>query len=194
MVIRTTAAARTASAAYSKTLSVLQESVFPRVVTYATHPLTITCTILLLVPLILDASNTSLALVLGNYTNVVSASVSSIVLLQSVHHIAHTRAMHQEHREEIAKLHQKIDALTVSTQTTQKASTPDEHSDNTEPRDDSSRRASSGGSGRKGSRGDASDGSATGTASGASTGTRARRRAATTSSSGSNHDGAHPAS
>lgn len=112
---------------YTQALALLTERVFPRVVTYATHPLTITGTILLLVPLILDASNTSLALVLGNYTNVVSASVSSIVLLQSVGHIAHTKAMHQEHREEIAKLHQKIDALTVSTtQSQQKVSTPDD--------------------------------------------------------------------
>lgn len=117
-----------AQATYNSVLSVLQEQIFPHVVTYATHPLIITGTILLLFPLILDASDTSLALVLGNYTNVVSASVSSIVLLQSVHHIAHTRAMHQEHREEIAKLHDKIDAMVQSQQSqpTQKASITDD--------------------------------------------------------------------
>ena len=84
----------------------LDDVAFPRVVAYATHPFTITATMLLLIPLILFASVTALALILGNYTNVVSAAVSSIVLLQSMRHREETKHLHRK----IDRLHEKFDA------------------------------------------------------------------------------------
>ena len=70
----------------------LDQVLFPRVVSYATHPLVIFLTMFLLVPLIVFASITSLALILGNYTNVVSAAVSSIVLATQLKHHKQTHA------------------------------------------------------------------------------------------------------
>lgn len=98
----------------------LETRVFPGVVTYATHPFVIAATTLLLIPLILDASNTSLVLVLGNYTNVVSASVSSIVLATSLHHhrenkqlqaqhAATLAAMQAQHAADLAAVHARLD-------------------------------------------------------------------------------------
>jgi predicted Co/Zn/Cd cation transporter (cation efflux family) len=95
---------------YARFLALLDGTVFPFVVRYATHPFTILLTILLLIPLILDASNTTLALILGNYTNVVSASVSSIVLATSLKHHHEAKKLHAQTTAEIARLHEKIDA------------------------------------------------------------------------------------
>jgi outer membrane murein-binding lipoprotein Lpp len=96
----------------------LNDRVFPRVVAYATHPLVILLTIFLLVPLIVFASITSLALILGNYTNVVSAAVSSIVLATSLKQHVENTQMHKQHSQDIAALHAdhralhtKIDAM-----------------------------------------------------------------------------------
>ncbi|MDE1904946.1 MAG: hypothetical protein KGH75_00665 [Rhodospirillales bacterium] len=66
---------------------------------YATHPLVILLTIGLLIPLIVFANVTSLALILGNYTNVVSAAVSSIVLATSLKQHAETKQMHKQHAQ-----------------------------------------------------------------------------------------------
>jgi hypothetical protein len=95
----------------------LDARVFPRVVSYATHPLTILATILLLIPLIALASLTTLSLVLGNYTNVVSAAVSSIVLATSLKHHGEVKALHAEHSRRIAA----IEARMTSRQMQQKA-------------------------------------------------------------------------
>jgi hypothetical protein len=78
----------------------------------------------LLVPLILDASNTALALTLGNYTNVCSAAVSSIVLMQSLKHhrenkqmhAAHTAAIETQtmaHRAAVKALQRQVDTLSA---------------------------------------------------------------------------------
>lgn len=90
----------------------LEQRVFPQVVAYATHPLTIFATMLLLIPLIVFSGLTALSLVLGNYTNVVSAAVSSIVLATSLKQHTENRARHDAHAQQIAQLHAKVDALT----------------------------------------------------------------------------------
>ena len=99
----------------------LDRRFFAWTVKYATHPLVIFATMLLLIPLIVFASITSLALILGNYTNVCSAAVSSIVLMQSMKHHRENKALHAEnaqlhtlHAETIAALHVKVDALTTA--------------------------------------------------------------------------------
>lgn len=97
---------------YTRFLHWLDASLFPKVVAYATHPLVILLTILLLIPLIVFASITSLALILGNYTNVVSAAVSSIVLATSLKQHHDNKQMHEAHAADITALHVKIDNLT----------------------------------------------------------------------------------
>ena len=89
----------------------LDGTFFRWVVAYATHPLVILATMLLLVPLIFDAANTALALTLGNYTNVVSASVSSIVLMQSLKHHRENKRLHAQHADEIAALRAEVRAV-----------------------------------------------------------------------------------
>ena len=97
---------------YTAFLALLEQQVFPAVVTYATHPLVILLTILLLAPLILDSQNTALALTLGNYTNVVSAAVSSIVLATSLKLHVENKRLHAQHHDDLQALHAKVDALT----------------------------------------------------------------------------------
>lgn len=102
---------QTAQSAYRGSTRLLSERVFPVIVSYATHPYVIAGTILLLIPLIVFASVTSLALILGNYTNVVSASVSSIVLLQGMKHHVENKRLHAQHAAQIAELHATVRAL-----------------------------------------------------------------------------------
>ncbi len=93
----------------------LTKYVFPRVVAYATPPFHITA--LLILGLLLEsfANWTAFSLAGWNYTNVVSAAVSCIVLLQTTRlqqsHTAHTQSL-ADHREEIRKLVAQIDLLT----------------------------------------------------------------------------------
>lgn len=103
---------------YQTATSFLELKFFPVVVRYAIHPFTITATMLLLAPLIFDSSNTSLSLMLGNYTNVCSATVSSIVLLQSIRalnkaeaHHAEAMQAHTDAQELHASVHEKLDAI-----------------------------------------------------------------------------------
>lgn len=88
--------------------AVLESRVFPGVVSYATHPVTILLTILLLIPLIALASVTAISLTLGNYTNVVSAAVSSIVLAKQLQHHAEVKALHAEHSARISAIEQRM--------------------------------------------------------------------------------------
>lgn len=93
----------------------LDQAVFPLVVRFVTHPLTIGATMLLLVPLLILASVTWLVLLGNTYLNVASASVSSIVLMQSLKHHAENKRLHARHAAEIAKLREdtaaRIDRL-----------------------------------------------------------------------------------
>jgi hypothetical protein len=91
---------------------------FPAIVAYATHRLHIVALMGVLGALMLD-NNPLVQLKLGNYTNVVSALVACIVLLQQVAHRRETRAMHEEnqrlhqtHAAEVAALHAKVDRIT----------------------------------------------------------------------------------
>lgn len=90
----------------------LNDRVFPFVIAYASNPLTILATLGLLVPLILWATNTSLILVVNSYLNVCSAAVSSIVLLQQVAHHRENKKLHDDHRQQIAALHELVKAQT----------------------------------------------------------------------------------
>ena len=70
----------------------LDARLFPALVWYATHRLHITALLLLGFFLMLGGAYPALELVGGNYTNIVSAVVASVVLLrQSEHH----RSIHQ---------------------------------------------------------------------------------------------------
>ncbi len=94
--------------AYLRVLDVLNQRVFPAIVAYATHPLTIFGTMLLLIPLIVFASVTALSLVLGNYTNVISATVSSIVLAQALQHHRESTRRHDEHSARLSRIEAHI--------------------------------------------------------------------------------------
>ncbi len=89
----------------------LSQTFFPATVQYATHPMIIFLTILLIIPLIVFANVTSVALVLGNYTNVTSAAVASIILYQQLSHHQEVKHLHKTHADELQKLHAKIDQL-----------------------------------------------------------------------------------
>lgn len=102
---------------YHSFVAWLEHQFFPVVIAYATHPLTIFLTILLLIPLLLFGNFTGLELILGNYTNVTSAAVASIVLLQTARHHRANQKLHADHAEEIRKLHVKIDSLTKKKET-----------------------------------------------------------------------------
>lgn len=99
----------------------LDQRVFPAVVRYATHRATIFGTMLLLIPLIVFGSVTALALVLGNYTNVVSATVASIVLAQQLAHRHENTQRHDEHAARLTRIEAHLRAATRS-QTSPKTS------------------------------------------------------------------------
>lgn len=89
----------------------LDARLFPAIVSYASDPLTILATLLLLVPLLLWATNTAVVLVANSYLNVCSAAVSSIVLMHSLRQHREVTKMHARHADEMAALHTKLDAL-----------------------------------------------------------------------------------
>lgn len=95
-------------AMYRASLAFLEQRIFPGVIWLGIHPYFITLLILLLVPLELDASNTALALALGNLTNVCSAAISCVVLLraerQTVQRMDQHAALQQRHDEHAALL------------------------------------------------------------------------------------------
>ena len=98
-------------AMYRIFLTWLSQIFFPAIVAYATHPIVIFLTIVLIIPLIVFANVTSVALVLGNYTNVTSAAVASIILYQQLSHHQEVKHLHKTHADELQKLHAKIDQL-----------------------------------------------------------------------------------
>lgn len=112
------------SALYRRFIGWLEARVFPRVVGYAAHPLTILATMLLLVPLIVFASLTAFVLMGNTYLNVCSAAVSSIVLMQSLRHHRENKQLHaanaaalevqtMAHRAALRALQRQVDALSA---------------------------------------------------------------------------------
>jgi hypothetical protein len=106
-----------AKASYTRFLQLLTERVFPRVVALMTRPETILLTMLLIVPLLLLSGFTAIAIAGNTYLNVASASVSMIVLYQSLRHHREVKQMHAEstrrdeaHAAEIARVHARLDA------------------------------------------------------------------------------------
>lgn len=83
----------------------LENAVFPIIIRFSTHAYFITFLMLLLLPLELDASNTALALALGNLTNVVSASVAAIVLAQQQRQSLAQQDQHDAHMEQLRVIH-----------------------------------------------------------------------------------------
>jgi len=82
----------------------LTERVFPRVVAVLTHPYMISLTMLLIVPLIALGSIVEFVLLGNTYLNVASASVSMIVLYQSLHHQKQIHRMHSEAQSERTRI------------------------------------------------------------------------------------------
>lgn len=88
----------------------LDTRLFPAIVGYATGRWHILALLFLGVALMVwhDAI---FELIGGNYTNIVSALVSCIVLLQTVAHRHETKRLHQQHNDDMSALHAKLDAL-----------------------------------------------------------------------------------
>ena len=101
----------TLSGAYGVLSRFLDERLFPLVVRYATTPLVILATMLLLAPLIVFANATAFVLLGNTYLNVCSAAVSSIVLMQSLKHHREVKRMHAQHADEIAALRAEVHAV-----------------------------------------------------------------------------------
>ena len=77
----------------------LDKHILPWPVRYLTHRFVILATIVLLIPLILFASNTVFVLTANNYLNIMSVAVSSIVLLYAT--------LAEANRKQIAEMHER---------------------------------------------------------------------------------------
>src|SRR6185312_5491713 len=92
---------------YHRVTSWLESTLFPAIVAYVTNPLIILGTILLLLPLLVWATNTTVVLLSNSYLNVASASVSSIVLLQQLVHHKENRRLHEGNAAQLTALAQQ---------------------------------------------------------------------------------------
>lgn len=87
--------------------ALLNRSLFSWLITYAKHPLHICALLLLWAVMLVGGSQPALELVLGNYTNGISALAACILLMRQLEHHAHQRARLDE-------LHTKVDALSAA--------------------------------------------------------------------------------
>lgn len=85
----------------------LDKHIFPAIVAYVIHRLHIIALLAIGVVLIYS-DNPILQLKLGNYTNVCSALVSCIVLLQSQKHHHENMKRHDSHEKKLHVLHEKV--------------------------------------------------------------------------------------
>lgn len=104
---------KSSSSFFQKCIAFLDTRLFPFIVTYTTHRAHILVLFALWIALLIGGSWTTFELVGGNYTNGLSALVSCIVLLTQMKQHEHIKRLHTTHAEEIAKLHEKIDALSA---------------------------------------------------------------------------------
>lgn len=88
--------------------TLLDNRVFPAIVAYATHRLHILLLLVLGVFLLLGGRWTSAELIGGNYTNITSALLACIILIQQVAHHQEVKDLHQRHAEKLADLHRQI--------------------------------------------------------------------------------------
>ncbi len=127
LTIPTALAARAAEARrlarrwYATLAAWLDATAFPAIVRYATSRPHIVA-LLLLGSVLMLWHDPSVELVGGNYTNIVSALVSCIVLLQQVSHHHEVKRLHSEHAKQIAALHETVKALATAQGAPQSAS------------------------------------------------------------------------
>lgn len=88
--------------------ALLNKTLFSWIVSYAIHPLHICGLLLLWAVMLVGGQWPSLELVLGNYTNGISALVACILLMRQMEHHAHQR-------KSLDDLHAKVDAITPHT-------------------------------------------------------------------------------
>lgn len=100
-------AAQAAPAQLDGLYALLNRSLFSWLITYAKHPLHICALLLLWAVMLVGGSQPALELVLGNYTNGISALAACILLMRQLEHHAHQRARLDE-------LHTKVDALSAA--------------------------------------------------------------------------------
>jgi hypothetical protein len=91
---------------YIRLMDVLTDHFFPRVVTVMTYPGVILATMLLIVPLIMYADRVQWVLIGNTYLNVASASVSMIVLYQSLHHHREAKRLNEQSQSERLRIQQ----------------------------------------------------------------------------------------
>lgn len=101
----------------------LDTTAFPAIVRYATSRPHIVALLALGCVLMLW-HDPLVELVGGNYTNIVSALVSCIVLLQQVSHHREVKRLHVEHSQQIAALHETVKALRPPPSTPTRKTTP----------------------------------------------------------------------
>lgn len=83
--------------------ALLNRTLFSWIVTYAKHPLHICALLILWAVMLIGGQFPQLELVLGNYTNGISALAACILLMRQMEHHAHMR-------QSLDDLHAKIDA------------------------------------------------------------------------------------
>jgi hypothetical protein len=103
----------------SQIVTILDTRLFPAIVSYVIHRAHIIALLLVGVALMIS-SDPLVQLKLGNYTNVCSALVSCIVLLQAIGHHKENVQHHRRHTRHIQHLHQRLSQLEQQ----QKAGTP----------------------------------------------------------------------
>ena len=95
----------------------LDDVLFPRIVAYATHRLHIVWLLLLGVFLMVGGQWTNAELIGGNYTNITSALLACIILIQQA-------ANHQEHKAMHRETHKRLDRIEAAQKANKRASKP----------------------------------------------------------------------
>lgn len=85
----------------------LDKYIFPAIVAYVINRLHILL-LLFIGAILMYSDNSIIQLKLGNYTNVCSALVSCIVLLQSINNHQENMKRHDDHEEQLQALHEKV--------------------------------------------------------------------------------------
>lgn len=84
----------------------LDVTLFSWLVAYVKHPLHICALLVLWATMLVSSGNVALELLIGNYTNGLSAVAGSILLLRQMHHHVHVR-------KSLDDLHAKVDAISA---------------------------------------------------------------------------------
>ena len=99
-----------AKPAAASLITLLDERIFPAIVAYVVHRAHIIALLFIGVVLMISP-DPIVQLKLGNYTNVCSALVACIVLLQQIDHHKANMAQHSKHTKHIQRLHKRLDTM-----------------------------------------------------------------------------------